>query len=388
MRVALAHDYLLRFGGAERVLQVLHEMFPDAPIYTLLWDESRMRQFFPNAKIRTSSLERAPGFLKKSPRRLLPFIPIAVEGMDFSGYDLVISSSSAFIKGIVTRSHSVHISYCHAPSRFLWEWTHEYLKERPPHIVVRPFVTLLLNYLRMWDVNAAARVDSFVANSQFTASRILKYYRAPARVVYPPVRAVMRAASHHAVPSGEFFLIVSQLVPAKKLDIAVQAFRKLEVPLVIIGDGPERDKLARLAGKSTVFMGRLGDEATDAFFAASSAFVFSGEDDFGIAPVEAMLHGKPVLALRRGGARETVVEGRTGEFFDAPDVETLADGVRRLRENIRAGKYDPESIRAHAEQYSKAAFIEGIQAAIRDAYEQGGVSLFESLPDGTIESGV
>ena len=368
MKIAFVHDYLVRFGGAERVLFAMHKLYPNAPIYTLLWDEEKMRPFFPEAKINSSFLNKFPRILSRHPRRLLPFIPLAVESLDFSDYDVVISSSSAFIKGIVTRANTVHICYCHAPARFLWESSHAYLKEKRLPVLARSFGALFFNYLRVWDLNAASRVDYFLANSRFTALRIAKYYRKEAKVIYPPLRNIntVYEGESKAPTQKPYFVIVSQLVSPKRIDLAVNAFRKLEIPLVIIGEGPERKKLESISGKETFFLGRLDDIDVDRILAKAEGFIFSGEDDFGLAPVEAMAHGKPVLALRKGGAIETIAEGVSGEFFDSLDVETLADGVRRMRENILNGKYNPETIRKIAEQYRESVFEQELKKVLHE----------------------
>lgn len=368
MRIALVHDYLVRFGGAERVLLAMHKLYPQAPIYTLLWDERKMREFFPNAQINSSFLNKFPKVLSRHPRRLLPLIPLAVESLDFSDYDVVISSSSAFIKGIVTRTNTVHICYCHAPSRFLWEASHSYIREKRLPAIARPLSAVFLNYLRIWDLSAASRVDYFLANSRFTASRISKYYRKESKVIYPPLRSInIKPVGNVNIPTHmDYFVIVSQLVSPKRVDLAVWAFKKLEMPLVIIGEGPERNNLEKIAGKGTIFLGCLDDEQVDYVLSKAQGFIFSGEDDFGLAPVEAMSHGKPVLALRRGGATETIVEGLNGEFFDSLDIETLADGVRRMKENILNGKYDQEAIKKHAEQYSEERFGNEFKNILRE----------------------
>ncbi len=368
MKIAFVHDYLVRFGGAERVLLAMHKLYPEAPIYTLLWDETKMRPFFPEARVNPSFLNKFPKMLRKHPRRLLPFIPLAVESLDLSDYDVVISSSSAFIKGIITRASTVHICYCHAPARFLWESSHSYLKEKRLPAIARPISALFFNYLRIWDLNAASRVDYFLANSRFTALRIAKYYRKEAKVIYPPLRNInIGQKDKSKVPTQKpYFVIVSQLVSPKRIDLAILAFRKLEIPLVVVGEGPERKKLESISGRETFFMGRLDDAEVDNILSGAEGFVFSGEDDFGLAPVEAMAHGKPVLALRRGGATETILEGISGEFFDSLDVETLADGVRRMRENILSGKYDPEKIKKHAAQYGENIFEQQLKKALEE----------------------
>ncbi len=405
MRIALIHDFLIRHGGAERVLQALCEIFPEAPIFTLLYDEKKMGKFFPKEKIKTSFLQKFPKFLRNHYKYLLPLLPLAPETMDLRDFDLVVSSSSSFAKGIVPRVNTLHICYCHNPMRFVWDYSHSYLKDQKKSFF-NPFMKTVLHFLRIWDRNAAQRVDYFIANSRATQKRIWKYYRRESTVIYPPVLGQFERAQkvtfgerssrpsearlrsgdpacssafggNHARkqcltspkatfprPGEEYFLIVSQLTPYKKIDMAVAAFNKLKLPLVIIGEGPERKKLEKMAKENIKFLGWQPDEIVWQYYQNCIAFIFPGEDDFGIAPVEAMGFGKPVLSLRRGGALETVVEAVTGEFFDEPDPAVLADGVRRLRENLK--NYDSEKIKEHAQKFNKERFVNEIKNFVKN----------------------
>ncbi len=352
MRVALVHEYITQMGGAERVLQVLHEMYPNAPIYTFLWNEA-LRPHFPHAQIRTSFLRRFPRLLQRHRKYLLPLLTVAPETFDLSPFDLVISSSSAFAKGVIVKPRTLHVCYCHAPSRFLWDGAHEYLA--PYHAtlrgrLIRPYV----HYLRMWDRAAGERVDHFIANSQYTRAQIGKYYRRDAHVIYPPVSMPQQPGELPQFKKETYFLIVSRLVAYKRIDIAIEAFNKLELPLLVIGDGPERARLARLARQNVKVVGPASDEEVRRYFMGASGFVFPGEDDFGMTMPEAMSFGVPVLAYRKGGALEIVEEGVTGEFFDDPTPEVLADGVRRLRERLRA--YDRRRIAEAARRFSRESF--------------------------------
>ena len=353
LRVALVHDYLIRSGGAERVLFELHKLFPQAPIYTLLHNEEKMSGMFDGAEIKTSFLQKLPKFLKKRHKYLLPLLPLAAENFDLRDYDLVLSSSSAFAKAVITRPDTLHICYCHAPSRFLWDWSHEYLKEQDAGLIRKIFAIFLVHYLRVWDRSSAKRVDYFIANSKATQRKINKYYRTNAFVIYPCVD-YPSLEEFKKIEDGNYFLIVSQLTPYKRVDVAVEAFNKLKLPLVVIGDGPEKEYLKNIAGSNVKIIGWVDEEEKKQYLKNCAAFIFAGEDDFGIAPVEAMGWGKPVLALRIGGALETVLEGVTGEFFDASVPEVLADGVRRLRANL--AKYSPLVIRKWAEKFSVDTF--------------------------------
>ncbi|MFA6193883.1 MAG: glycosyltransferase [Parcubacteria group bacterium] len=374
-KVALVHDFLNQYGGAERVLLALHEMFPEAPIYTMLYDPKKMRGKFKNFDIRPSFLQKFPKFLKKRPKWLLPFLPTAPETFNLRDFDLVISSSGAWSKGIIVKPKTIHICYCHSPMRYAWDWNEKYLGEQGLGKGRKIFARMLLNYVRMWDKAAADRPDFFIANSRSTQTRIEKYYRRESEVVYPPVdvensSGLPRSQSSLAMTDkNDYFLIVSRLSPYKKVEVAIEAMNKLDLPLIVIGEGdPKYVKyLKSIAGLKTKFLGWKSDENTKKYFASCRAFLFPGEDDFGIAPVEAMSFGRPVIALRRGGAMETVIEGETGEFFDEPMIEVLADAVRRFQENEK--NYDPAKIRAQAEKFSKEKFVENIERVIEKMME-------------------
>lgn len=358
MKVALVHDFLIRNGGAERVLKTLSEMFPEAPIYTFLYDEKKVGDDFPAERVRISFLQKFPEFLRKRQRFFLPFLPIASETFDLRDFDLVISSSSAFAKGIITKPKTIHICYCHSPMRYGWDWYHEYIRETfsgSSRIFKFP-AKLLLHYVRIWDRQASDRVEYFIANSKTTADRISKYYRRDSKVIYPPVNLWRdnQKNSRIKISDSGYFLIVSQLTPYKKIDIAVEAFNKLGFPLIVIGEGKQRKDLEKFANKNVKFLGWQDDETIREYYRNCRAFIFPGEEDFGITPIEAMSFGKPVLAFRKGGLTETVEEGLTGEFFDDSEPEILADGVRRLCENLP--KYNPIYIRERTEKFSSERF--------------------------------
>jgi glycosyltransferase involved in cell wall biosynthesis len=387
-KVAFVHDFLNQYGGAERVLSVLHEIFPEAPIYTLLYDSKKMRGKFAEADIRTSFLQKFPKIFKKHPKWLLPFLPTAPETFNLRDYDLVISSSGAWSKGIIVKPKTIHICYCHSPMRFVWDWNEKYLGEQNLGKGRKLFTRMLLNYVRMWDKAAADRPDFFIANSKTTETKIKKYYGRDSEIVYPPVdtNAVIPGLTRdpensviaekldsrfrgNDKKSEDYFLIVSRLSPYKKIEVAVEAMNKLNLPLVVIGEGaPKYVKyLKKIAGPKTKFLGWKSDKETKKYYANCRAFIFPGEDDFGIAPVEAMSFGRPVIALRKGGVMETVIEGETGEFFDEPAIEVLADAVRRFQENEK--NYDSDKIRAQAEKFSKERFMANIQKTIEKMVE-------------------
>jgi glycosyltransferase involved in cell wall biosynthesis len=371
-KIAIVHDFLTYFGGAERVLMTLHKMYFEAPIYTLLYDEKKMKRYFPNAKIRPSFLNKLPKFLRKRKKYLLSLMPTAVETFDLRDFDIVISNSSSFVKGIITKPKTIHICYCHAPTRFLWDWHYNYLAENKITGIKKVFLLPFLHYLRIWDKSASERVDKFIANSKNTAQKIKKFYGRDSVVIYPPVEK-LKVCKVHKVESqrdklripNNYFLIVSRLSPYKKIDIAIEAFNKLGFPLIIIGDGEDRKRLQKMAEKNIIFLGFQPEEKIAEYYQNCHAFIFPGEDDFGITIIEAMSFGKPVLAFRKGGALEIMSEGITGEFFDDLIPEILADGVRRLKNNYN--NYNPEEIIKLNEKFSKKRFEESVKNIIRES---------------------
>ena len=348
MRVALVHDYLNQMGGAEKVLLTLHELFPQAPIYTSIYEPSRVDRRFRSMDVRTSFMQRLP-FVKQHHQPFLPLYPYAFERLDLRAYDLVISDSSAFAKGVVTRPESLHISYCHTPMRWAWNYEDYIERERMgrlARIMLLPFIARL----RAWDYATAARVDYFVANSPAVAARIAKYYRREAAFIPPPVDT----SRFYVTPQHEdYFLIVSRLIPYKRIDLAVKAFTMLGLPLRVIGGGRDEGHLRRMAGKNVEFLGRLSDDEVRAQMARCRAFIFPGEEDFGITPVEAMASGRPVIAYGAGGALATIVEGSTGLFFNQQTPESLAEVVSTFDERY----FDPHAIRRHAEEFDTQRFM-------------------------------
>jgi len=340
MKIALVNDYLVSYGGAEKTFKVLSDIFPDAEIYTLFYTQDIKQKFFPSQIIHTSFLQKFPRFFRKHYQLLLPLLPIAAETLDLREFDIVISATHSFIKGIITRPKTTHICYCYSPTRYLWD------KAR---------ARFLMHYFRVWDRQASERVDKFIACSKTVQNRIQKYYKRDSIVIYPPVEfSHLRSGCEGRAGGSEFYLIVSQLRKYKRIDLAIEAFNKLGLELVIIGEGPEKRKLKRKAKKNIKFLGWLPDEKVAEYYQNCTAFIFSSEDDFGIALVEAMFYGKPVLAYRKGGATETIIESKTGEFFNYQNSAVLADGVRRLRLNLK--NYDPQFISRHAQQFSREKF--------------------------------
>jgi len=356
MKLAFIHEYLTRMGGAERVLAHLKDIYPEAPIYTLLYDAERMHRVFPPEEVHESFFRSFPPMLRDNPKNLSILCPTAVEALDLSEYDVVLSSSNSFAKGIITKASTVHVSYCHAPMLFAWEATHSYIRQQQKGRLTNIGIRLILHYLRQWDRQAAERVDYFIANSETTRKRIYKYYRREAEVIYPPVDVEQFQPK---AGSGEYFLIASQLTPYKNIDLAITVFNRMNLPLVILGDGPDRKRLEQMAASHITFQGFVSEEEKREWYQEARGLIFPGSDDFGIAPVEAMAAGTPVLAYRVGGATETIAEGKTGEFFDFHMEEFLADGIRRLIEN--EGTYDPVYMHEYVRKFRPERFYQEIQ---------------------------
>jgi len=345
-KIALVHDWLLDLGGAEKTLKVLHEMFPDAPIYTFFYDKDFTDKFLPNAISKTTFIQRLRKWTKKH-RLFLPLIPIAAESIDLSDYDIVISSSISFSKGLIVNLNTAHICYCYSPTRFLWDWSNEYTRGQGFKKIP---LKIIQHFLRIWDSQSSNRVDEFIAISKNVQNRIKKYYRRDSEVIYPPVEYLETENNI----SENFYLIVSRLFPHKNINIAIEAFNKLGYPLVIIGGGPEYDRLNKISNKNITFLGNLDDKEVASYYSRCRAFILPQEEDFGLTPIEAMNYGKPVLALKKGGAIEYILENINGEFFNDPTPEVLADGVRRLNENY--DKYSPLVIKKTAEKFSRQRF--------------------------------
>ncbi len=364
MKVALVHDFLLKLGGAERVLKVFTDMFPDAPIHTLLYDEKSVGKVFPKERIITSKLQNYPSFIKKRYKFLTNQMPKVIEDFDFSGYDLVLSSSSAYTHGIVVPSTTTHICYCHSPMRYAWDHASEYLEENHISGGKRIAYAWLLKGLREWDKLAADRPDKYLANSKTVAERLKKYYRLESDILYPPVDVKRFSVNGE---KGDYFLIVSTLTPYKRIDLAVELFNKIGRNLVIVGDGSHKSYLESIAAPNIKFKGFQSDEKVKELMENCRALLFPGEDDFGIVPVEAMACGKPVLAFGKGGALETVVPSKTGEFFYEPTVASMEDGLARLMYNEKF--YKPHEIREHAMKFDQSIFEKNIKDFIQKTRE-------------------
>lgn len=354
-KVAIVHYWLTGMRGGEAVIEALCRMFPSADIFTHVYDEEAVSQTIKSRSVTTSFINRLP-FAKKLYPIYLPLMPIASEGLDLTGYDLVISSEAGPAKGVITAPGSVHISYTHSPMRYVWDQYHVYRREAG--FFTRLLMPILAHYLRVCDVNAAARVDGFMANSSHVANRIEKYYRREATVVAPPVAV----ENFSVVPSEqveEFYLWAGELVAYKKPSIVIDAFTKLDKPLVVIGGGKLPRNLRMRAGPKITFLGRVPHSVLTDYMSRCRALVFPGEEDFGIVPLEVMASGRPVIAYGKGGALDTVVDGVTGMLFHNQSVEGMIDAVNRF-EATMLSEIDPNKLAEHAKKFDEAQFRKNV----------------------------
>lgn len=364
-RTALVHDWLPVYAGAERVLEQMIDTFPESDLFSLIdFIPDDQRDFLRGKSVQTSFIQRLP-FARTKYRYYLPLAPVAIEQFDLSDYDVVVSSSYAVAKGILTRADQLHISYVHSPIRYAWDLHHDYLEQgrlqRGPRGVI---ARLILHYMRLFDATSANRVDVFVANSRNVARRIQKTYRRPAHVIYPPVDVDRFEVCRK---KEDFYVTMSRLVPYKRVDLIVEAFSEMpEKELVVIGDGPDFDAIRRAAGPNVTLLGYQPNDAVEYYLEHARAFVFAAEEDFGIVPVEAQACGTPVIAYGRGGAQETVLPGRTGVFFPEQTTEHLKEAVDAF-ESLRA-RMDPEEIRANAERFSPQVFRERFRQLVESEY--------------------
>ena len=359
LRVAIVHDWLNQIGGAEGVLEVLVEMFPQAPVYTSMYYPEAMPAAYDQWDIHTTWMDRLPGIHRHHQPYLL-FYPLAFGGLDLGDYDLVISNKSAFCFGVRTAPKARHVCYCLTPTRFVWDFE-TYVASEQVGGVARRLVQPFLGWLRQWERAAAQRVDTFVAISNEVQERIRHLYDRESVIIYPPV-ATERFAPVSGGGHDGYFLIVSRLVPYKRIDLAVQAFTELGLPLWIGGSGRDGPRLEAMAGPNVRFLGRVPDEEIGPLMARCRAFVFPGLEDFGITPVQAMAAGRPVLAYAGGGALDYVVEGVTGTFFHEQTAESLADAVHRFDESA----FDPAALRAHAQQFDVRVFKSRMKAFLQE----------------------
>jgi glycosyltransferase involved in cell wall biosynthesis len=356
MKVALVHDYLNQYGGAERVLEAFCQIFPKAPIYTLLYDKEKTGWAFEDRRIQTSFLQKIP-LLKSHHRPFLMLMPLAIEQFDLSQYDLVLSDSASYAKGVITSPKTLHICYCHTPIRYAWDDSHKYIEEFGYPGLVKKFIPFFMNYIRLWDEQAAQRVDQFIANSQFVAQRIKKYYHQDSEVIHPPVKTNL---FYLADRPDKYFLMVGRFLPYKRFDLAIESFNQLGLPLKIIGDGPEKKKLQKKAKSNIEFVGLVSDKKLKDYYAHCQAFIFPQEEDFGITAVEAMAAGRPVIAYQAGGALEIIQPGITGLFFKEQTTDCLIKALR----SFKLTDFDPRLIREKAMEFDQERFKERIRKFI------------------------
>jgi glycosyltransferase involved in cell wall biosynthesis len=363
LKVAIVHDYLTQYGGAERVLELLQKIFPQADLYTLVRQrgDGLLEEHLDMAGAKTSFVQHLPGTAWGQFREYLGFYPMAVESFDFTGYDILISSSSAWVKGAITDHRTWHLCYLYSPMRFVWDWYHQTLKEYP--WILRFFLKLMLSNIRRWDVMSAQRPDQIIAVSSEIQKRIFKYYRRDSIVLHPAVDTEFFVPQNDGGGS-DYYLVVSRLKPYKRVDLAVQAFNLTGRPLVVVGDGSEMKRLKKMALPNIRFIGKVSDRQLLDYYQNCRALIFPTLEDFGLTPLEAQCCGKPVIAYGRGGALETVVEGETGIFFYQQTVESLIDAVNRFEET----RFDNDKIRNHAQIFNQDNFVRNLKQIVDQEY--------------------
>lgn len=361
MNVALVHDYLAQDGGAERVLKAFHEIWPEAPIFVLFHTKDKVPHF-DGSDIRQSFIARLP-FGKTRYQWYLPWMPLATERHNLHEFDVVISSTSAFAKGVLTRPDTLHISYCHTPTRYLWTDTHEYIADLKYNRFVKALLPRLIYKLRIWDKMSTDRVDHFIANSDTVRGRIQKYYRRDSDIVYPPVDIQRFYISKDI---EDYFVAGGRMVPYKRFDLIVQTFNRLKIPLKIFGDGPELVKLQKIAKSHITFLGKISDEEKASLLSKARAFIHPQIEDLGITPIESMASGRPVIAYPVGGVTETVIPYKTGMFFKDQSWESLLDTVIEFNHQ----NWDSEAIREHAQRFGVEVFKDKMKRYVDDRYEE------------------
>lgn len=363
MKIALVHEILAEYGGAERTLEAAHRVWPEAPVFTLLYNQEAFGDRFKGWDIRTSPLQRS--LLTNKWRWLRPIMPVAIEQLSLQEFDVVLSFSSAFAHGVLTRPDQLHINYYHAPMRFAWDYSQEYIDEHNLRSgLMGAYIRNVIHKLRVWDVVAAKRPDIILANSQTTANRIEHYYRRQVdKVINPPVDL---CPEKPAEQRGDYFLVISRLSPYKRVDLAVLACKTLGQKLIVVGDGAERPHLESLAGEKTKFKGFVSNEEKLALLKGARALIFPVSDDFGIVPVEAMSAGVPVIAYKKGGALETVEEGKSGMFFTDTSANALAKTLNEFM--LKEASFHPAAIAHHAAQWGSDKFEKKLKDFVTSSF--------------------
>lgn len=362
LKVAVIHYWLVGMRGGEKVLESICELFPQADIYTHVYDAQAVSPTIRRHKVKTTFIQGLP-FAKTRYPYYLPLMPLALEQLDLRGYDLVISTESGPAKGVIVPPSAVHVCYCHSPMRYLWNMYPDYRAQAGA--LTRALMPPLMHYLRLWDYAAAARVDHFIANSENVARRIRRYWKRDAEVICPPVDM---DAFTLGEARGDHYLFVGQLTAYKRADLAIEAFNHSGRRLVVVGHGEEEARMRKLAGPTVDVRGQVSRAELQSLMTSCRALIFPNEEDFGIVALEAMAAGRPVVAFARGGALETVVDGRTGVFFHEPTAESLNAAVDRLE--TAEADFDPATLRAHAGSFSTEAFEARLGDAVRMAWER------------------
>ena len=355
MKVAIVHDWLTNYGGAETFVELLLKIYPDAHIFTLVYDKKKMKGHFENNKIITSPLQKIP-FSKKIYTKLLKFMPKAFESFDFSGYDLVLCSSSSCAKGVIVPPYIPQVAYIHSPMRYAWDLYFDY-KKRSGRIT-RFFMERWMSSIRLWDYISSQRIDCTIANSKYIARRIKKFWNIDSKVIYSPVNT-KRFFPDFSVKKEDFYVAFSRLVPYKRIDLAISAIKNTGRRLVVIGSGSEEKKLKKLAqgDENITFTGRLPDEDLRKYLQKAKAMIFCAEEDFGLAPLEAQQCGTAVIAFGRGGAVETVIDGKTGVFFEKQETQSLKNAIEKFETLYGENRFISEEITEHAKTFSEERFI-------------------------------
>jgi glycosyltransferase involved in cell wall biosynthesis len=363
MKIALVHDYLVQNGGAERVLKCLTEVWPEASIYTILYDEEKCPEF-KSKKIKTSFLQKIP--LAKKYHRFFPFLMMnAIEQFNFDYYDIVLSDSSSFAKNIVTSPKTFHICYCHTPMRYAWDDCQYYTKEFGFPSWLKKIVPFLINYIRIWDYASTNGVDYFVSNSKFVQGRVKKYYQRKSSVINPPVQV----DSFYITPEkeiGNYFLMTGRMMKYKKMDLVIEVFNELKIPLKIIGKGVEYKNLKKIAGPTIEFLGRVSEEALREAYPKARAFIFPQEEDFGIVAIEALASGRPVIAFSAGDIVENIIDGKTGILFNYQTKDSLKKAIARFEKT----KFNSEYVRKTALGFSENKFKVKIKKEVETQFKK------------------
>lgn len=364
MKIAIIHEFLLSYGGAERVLEHVHEIFPDAPVYVLRYDAEKMHHRMDGWDIRTSFVDKIPFMKNRGHSLTMNLYPLAIESFDLSKYDVVLSFSSCFTHGVITQPNTIHICYYHTSTRFLWDYHFDYLKEKGwDKGILSPYVKKFLHKLRSWDYLAAQRPDICISNAKTIQKRVKKFYRRESNVIYPGAEIENYQLGNNR---GDYYITVCRLTKPKRTELAVLACTKLGRPLHVIGTGDEMDYLKSIAGPTIKFCGFLSDKEVANKLSNAKALLWPNIDDFGLVPIEAMASGTPVIAFNKDGATETVIHEKTGILFNEQSVDGLINGIKQL--DAIESKMKPEEIRNHAMQFSKAEFQKNIKKAVNDAY--------------------